>query len=83
MNRDFQLFKVADLVLKKGIRKENELNQYKKELQEIQAASSTEPSIYKILKNCLKYADKVKPPEKILKKMEEKATQKKDGKEKK
>ena len=29
----------------------------------------SKPSIYKILKNCLKYADKVKPPEKLIKEL--------------
>jgi len=28
-----------------------------------------QPTIYKILKNCLKYADKVKPPEKLVKEL--------------
>jgi hypothetical protein len=35
----------------------------------------TKPSIYKILKNCLKYADKVKPPEKLVKELENKRNQ--------
>jgi hypothetical protein len=48
------------------------LNQYQKELEEVQSSNFNEPSIYKILKNCLKYADKVKPPENLIKKLEEK-----------
>lgn len=48
------------------------MNQFQKNLDELQSSNSSEPSIYKILKNCLKYADKVKPPEKLIKKMEEK-----------
>lgn len=32
----------------------------------------SKPSIYKILKNCLKYADKVKPPEKLIKELQQK-----------
>lgn len=34
----------------------------------LQSTNTNEPSIYKILKNCLKYADKVKIPEKQVKK---------------
>ena len=69
VNREDTLFKVADIILKKGIKKENEMNQFQKSLEELQSSSSSEPSIYKILKNCLKYADKVKPPEKLIKKI--------------
>ena len=42
-----------------------------KEADEIKG-SLGQPTIYKILKNCLKYADKVKPPEKLVKQLEEK-----------
>lgn len=53
--------------MKRGFKKEYELNQYQKELDMLQSTTSNEPSIYKILKNCLKYADKVKIPEKEVK----------------
>lgn len=64
LNREDSLFKIGEINLKRGFKKQNELNQYQKELDFLESASSNEPSIYKILKNCLKYADKVKLPEK-------------------
>lgn len=64
LNREDSLFRVAEINLKRGFKKEYELNQYQKELDLLQSNNSNEPSIYKILKNCLRYADKVKIPEK-------------------
>ena len=72
LNRESILFQVSEISLRKGLKKEYELIQYQKELEEVQNSNFNEPSIYKILKNCLKYADKVKPPEKLLKQLEEK-----------
>ena len=78
VNKEDELFKAAEITLKKGFKKENELNQYQKELDQLQSANSDEPSIYKILKNCLKYADKIKPPEKVAQKLKEKEEKKKE-----
>lgn len=64
LNREDSLFRVAEINLKRGFKKQYELNQYQKELDMLQTTNTNEPSIYKILKNCLKYADKVKVPEK-------------------
>lgn len=80
VNREDELFRVSEISLKRGFKKEYELNEYQKELDKLQSTNSSEPSIYKILKNCLKYADKVKPPEKVVKKLEEKEKKKKEVK---
>jgi hypothetical protein len=63
INRENIVYKLSELNIKKGIKKEHELNQYQKELDLFQSVNNNnnhEPSIYKILKNCLKYADKIK-----------------------
>lgn len=65
-------FKVIDTMISRGFAKETEINQYKKEIDEINDSDFTKPHIFKILKNCLKYADKIKPPEKLLKQLEKK-----------
>jgi hypothetical protein len=67
LNAESVAFKLIDTVLSRGFTKEAEINQYKKEIEDIQDSDFTKPHIFKILKNCLKYADKIKPPEKLLK----------------
>ena len=59
-------FRLGDFILSKSIRKDIELSESAKEAEALRG-SFGQPTIYKILKNCLKYADKVKPPEKLVK----------------
>ncbi len=62
-------FKIGDFIISKSIQKYNELTECAREADEIRG-SLGQPTIYKILKNCLKYADKVKPPEKLVKELD-------------
>ena len=61
-------FKLGDFILSKAIRKDSELTEAGKEAEEVKGPFG-QPTIYKILKNCLKYADKVKPPERLMKEL--------------